>query len=123
MKKIKDSHFMYEPRDQCRNKIAEMLMEVLYDTMQVFDFGAKKHPDSGDTPNFLEKKGNRCSKKDRGSSILRHSARTFMHPEALDEESGLPELLHLISSTAILYIREKRKIVHPEDIEDETEMS
>ncbi len=100
---------------KCREKILNMLCEVVNDTMQVFDFGAAKHPDSGDTPNFLEKDGNRCSKKDRGSSVLRHAARTFMHPETLDEESNLHELLHLISSTAILYIRQKRNIIHPED--------
>lgn len=100
----------------CREKIVKMLAEVMVDVMQVFDFGAKKHPDSGDTPNFLEKNGNKCSKHDRGSSVLRHGARTFMHPEALDEESGLPELLHLISSASVLYIREKRGIVHPNDL-------
>lgn len=101
----------------CREKIVKMLAEVMVDVLQVFDFGAIKHPDSGDTPNFLEKDGNKCSKHDRGSSVLRHSARTFMHPEALDEESGLSELLHLISSASIIYIREKRKIIHPNDIE------
>lgn len=99
----------------CRLQILEMLIEVLQDTMQVFDFGAKKHPDSGDTPNFLEPQGNRCSKHDRGSSVLRHAARTFMHPECKDIESNVPELLHLIASAAILYIRQKRKIEHPED--------
>ncbi len=100
----------------CRQKIVEMMCEVVEDTMQVFDFGAKKHPDSGDTPNFLTSEGNKCSLKDRGSSCLRHNARTFMYPEAIDEESGLPELLHLISSVAIMYIRHKRNIVHPEDL-------
>ncbi len=99
----------------CRQQIVEMLMEVLIDTLQVFDFGAKKHPDSGDTPNFLEKDGNKCSLKDRGSSVLRHAARTFMNPSAKDEESDLIELLHLISSVSILYIRQKRNIIHPED--------
>ena len=93
-----------------------MLSEVLFDTMQVFDFGAKKHPDSGDTPNFLEKDGNKCSKHDRGSSILRHSARTFMHPEILDSESNLPEILHLLASVSIMYIRNKRNIIHPQDM-------
>lgn len=99
----------------CRQKIIDMLTEVMTDTMQVFDFGARKHPDSGDTPNFLEKDGNKCSKHDRGSSILRHGARTFTRPELLDEESNLPELLHLMASTAIMYIRNKRNIVHPDD--------
>lgn len=100
---------------ECRDKIREMLAEVMNDTMQVFDFGAKKHPDSGDTPNFLTENGNKCSLHDRGSSILRHAARTFMRPWAKDEESNLPELLHLISSICILYIRNKRLIVHPDD--------
>lgn len=99
----------------CRHKIKEMLAEVMNDTMQVFDFGARKHPDSGETPNFLTKNGNKCSLKDRGSSILRHSARTFMNPGMLDEESNLQELLHLMASVSIMYIRNKRKIVHPED--------
>lgn len=100
---------------ECRSQIIEMMCEVVNDTMQVFDFGAEKHPDSGDTPNFLTPNGSKCSKFERGSGILRHGARTFMHLEALDEESGLPEILHLISSACILYIREKRNIVHPDD--------
>jgi hypothetical protein len=101
----------------CRQKIIHMLAEVMQDTLKVFDFGAAKHPDSGDTPNFLMKDGNRCSLKDRGSSVLRHAARTFEHPEALDEESNLPELLHLLSSASILYIRHKRNIIHTTDEE------
>lgn len=99
----------------CRQKIVEMLAETMYDTLKVFDFGAKKHPDSGDTPNFLTPAGNKCSKHERGSSILRHGARTFMRPELTDEESGLPELLHLLASVSIIYIRHKRNIVHPND--------
>ncbi len=101
--------------ERCRQKILDMLNEVSRDVMQVYEFGASKHPDSSDNPNFLTKNGNKCSKHDRGSSILRHGARTFMHPEMLDKESGLPELLHLLSSVSIMYIRHKRKIVHPED--------
>lgn len=99
----------------CRKQIIEMLIETALDTLQVFDFGAKKHPDSGDTPNFLEKDGNKCSKHNRGSSILRHSARTFMAPDMKDKESNLPELLHLLASVSIMYMRNKRNIVHPED--------
>ncbi len=101
--------------NECREKTVEMMCEIVQDIMQVFDFGAKKHPDSRDTPNFLTPEGNKCSLKDRGSSILRHSARTFMNPSMKDDESGLPELLHLMSSIAIMYIRHKRNIVHPED--------
>lgn len=99
----------------CREQIIDMLMEVVLDVMQVFDFGAKKHPDSGDTPNFLTPEGNKCSLHVRGSSVLRHAARTFMDPKKLDDESGLNELLHLMSSVSILYIRQKRNIVHPDD--------
>ena len=100
----------------CRKIIIEMLAEILVDTMQVFDFGATKHPDSGDTPNFLQVNGNKCSLRDRGSSVLRHAAETFMHPEAIDEESKLPHLLHLLASVSILYIRHKRNITHPLDV-------
>ena len=100
----------------CRDQIIYMLREVLEDTMQVFDFGAAKHPDSGDTPNFLTPNGNNCSLRDRGSSVLRHTARTFMHPEVVDEESKLSEYLHLMASVVILYIRHKRNILHPEDV-------
>ena len=101
--------------DTGRQKIREMMEEMVNDTMQVFDFGASKHPDSGDVPNFLTKNGNKCSLKDRGSSILRHSARTFMNPGMLDEESNLQELLHLLASVSIMYIRYKRNIIHSED--------
>jgi hypothetical protein len=101
--------------NRCRQLIFEILDEIKWDTLKVFEFGAKKHPDSGDTPNFLTPDGNKCSLKDRGSSALRHVARTFMHPEYLDEESGLPELLHAIASLSVLYIRHKRGIKHPED--------
>jgi hypothetical protein len=100
-----------------RQKILDVVAEAAEDVMQVFDFGAAKHPDSGDTPNFLTPNGNKCSLKDRGSSILRHAARTFMDPGMLDEESNLPELLHLMSSIIILYIRHKRNIIHPKDEE------
>jgi hypothetical protein len=109
-------HCMDE-KDLCRQKIMQMLIEVCYDTMQVFDFGKRKHPDSGDIPNFLMEDGNKCSLHDRGSSILRHAARTFMNPTMKDVESGLPELLHLMSSVAVMYIRTKRGIVHPQDDE------
>lgn len=102
--------------NECRHIIVEMMREVLEDTMQVYDFGAQKHPDSGQIPNFLMEDGNKCSLKDRGSSVLRHAARTFMHPEAKDDESNLSELLHLISSASILYIRHKRNISHPLDV-------
>jgi len=99
----------------CRQRIVEMLMETIIDTMEVFDFGAKKHPDSGDTPNFLTPNGNKCEVKTRGSSILRHAAQCFGNVKATDDESNLPHMLHLIASAAILYIRDKRKIIHPED--------
>lgn len=99
----------------CRKQIVDMLEEAVKDTMQVFDFGASKHPDSGATPNFLTPAGNKCSLHERGSSVLRHAARTFMHPELKDEESEVLELLHLIASASILYIRHKRAIVHPTD--------
>ena len=98
-----------------RQKIQDMLCEVAIDTMQVFEFGAAKHPDSGDTPNFLTPNGNKCSLAERGSGVLRHGARTFMNPGKLDDESGLSEYLHLLASVAILYIRHKRKIRHPAD--------
>jgi hypothetical protein len=102
----------------CREKIVQMLEEVLNDTMQIFDFGAKKHPDSGQTPNFLTPMGSKCEVKVRGSGVLRHAAQSFGNPAALDDESNLPHLLHLISSAAILYIRNKRDIAHPNDKED-----
>lgn len=104
--------------NSCRQQILEMLTEVAIDTMQIFDYGARKHPDSGETPNFLTPAGNKCELKVRGSSVLRHSAQSFGKPEALDDEKGgsnLQHLLHLMASAAILYIRHKRNIVHPED--------
>lgn len=98
-----------------RQKILEMLVEVLADTMQVFDFGAQKHPDSGDIPNFLSPEGNKCSLSVRGNSCLHHSADLRANVR-VDHESGLHPALHLISSAAILYIRQKRNIVHPSDV-------
>lgn len=92
-----------------------MMEEVMNDTMKVFDFGAKKHPDSGMFPNFLTDAGNKCALRDRGSSVLRHGATSFMNPGAKDDESNLSHLLHLIASAAILYIRHKRDIIHPDD--------
>lgn len=98
----------------CRDKIVQMLQEVLNDTMQVFDFGAKKHPDSGDTPNFLTPEGNKCSRSVRGNSCLHHAADT-REGKTVDHESGLHPALHGIASLAIMYIRQKRGIVHSED--------
>lgn len=98
----------------CREQIIEMLLETVVDTLQVFDFGARKHPDSGDTPNFLTPEGNKCSLTVRGNSCLHHSADVRANIRA-DHESGLHPALHLISSAAILYIRQRRNIVHPDD--------
>jgi len=99
----------------CRDQILQALTEVIDDTMQVFDFGAKKHPDEENTPNFLLLEGNKCQLEVRGKSILGHAAKCYMDVGAKDDESDLPHLLHLISSAAILYIRHKRGIKHPED--------
>ena len=98
----------------CRQRILDMLDEVKEDVMQVFDFGARKHPDSGEIPNFLTPEGNKCSLTIRGNSCLHHSADVRANVQQ-DHESGLHPALHLISSAAILYIRHKRNIVHPED--------
>ena len=98
----------------CRLKIGQMLSEVFEDTMQVFDFGAKKHPDSGDTPNFLTPEGNKCSLEVRGNSCLHHAA-DLRAGKTKDWESGLSPALHLIASAVILYIRQKRNIQHPLD--------
>lgn len=98
-----------------RLQVIDMLIETTLDTLKVFDFGAEKHPDSGDTPNFLTPAGNKCRIKVRGSGVLRHAAQSFGKPGAIDEESKAPHLLHLLSSAAILYIRHKRNIIHPED--------
>jgi hypothetical protein len=106
---------------ECRQQILDMLVETTRDIMQVFDFGAQKHPDSGDTPNFLTPNGNKCSLMERGSGVLRHGARTFMNPGKLDDESGLSEYLHLLASVAILYIRHKRNITHPLDVVGDTQ--
>ena len=105
---------------RCRQKIIDMLCEVMNDTMQVFDFGAAKHPDSGDTPNFLTPEGNKCSRRVRGNSCLHHAADLRAGEEA-DWESGLSPALHLIASAAILYIRHKRNIIHPQDDIEELE--
>lgn len=112
---IIEKHYNNLKQNECRQKIVYMLNEIASDMMQVFDFGAAKHPDSGDTPNFLMPNGNKCSLTERGKSILGHAARTFENPGKLDDESGLPEYLHLLSSVCILYIRHKRNIVHPLD--------
>lgn len=93
-----------------RQQIEGILKEVMQDVMQVFDFGAKKHPDSGDVPNFMTPNGNKCSLRERGSSCLRHSAEIFTGNNA-DNESGLHPALHLIASAVILYIRQKRGIM------------
>lgn len=99
-----------------REIIKLALEEVMDDVMLVFDFGAKKHPDKGTVPNFLLSNGNKCGRRVRGSSCLRHAAEVFTGAER-DHESNLPPELHLIASAAILYIRKKKGIVHPDDVE------
>lgn len=108
-------------KKECRDKILSMLAEVISDTMQVFDFGNKKHPDGGDTPNFLLPEGNKCSMIVRGNSCLHHAADTRAGKQQ-DHESGLHPALHLIASSAIIYIRQKRGIIHPEDVKELTEI-
>lgn len=98
-----------------RQKIVDILEEVLCDVMQVYDFGSTKHPDSGEMPNFLIPDGNKCSLTVRGNSCLHHAA-DVRAGVLQDHESGLHPALHLIASAAILYIRQKRNIVHPDDI-------
>jgi hypothetical protein len=100
---------------ECREKIKDMLAEVMHDTMAVFDFGHTVHPDAGDTPNFLMPDGNKCDLKTRGKCTLGHVAAAHLNPGAVEDESGLSHLLHAISDCAILYIRHKRNIVHPTD--------
>ena len=99
----------------CRQQILDMLDEVASDMMQVFDFGNRKHPDSGNTPNFLTPNGNKCSITVRGNSLLHHSADVRAGVKQ-DHESGLHPALHLIASAVILYIRQKRNIIHPDDL-------
>lgn len=97
-------------------KLIRFMDEVFDDVMRVFAFGADKHPDSGDTPNFLMEDGNKCQHKVRHDSCFHHTAESFCGSKA-DHESGLHPLLHLISSSAILYYRQKHGIVHPDDEE------
>lgn len=103
-----------EQEHRRKNMIKYMLEEIAEDTMQVFDFGASKHPDSGDIPNFLMPNGNKCDRVSRGSSCLRHAAEVYGDSRA-DWESGIHPALHLIASAAIMYIRHKRNIIHPLD--------
>ncbi len=110
MGKIKDNI----AQNLCRNQIVAILSEVLDDTMAVFDFGARKHPDSGDIPNFLLPEGNKCSLVTRGNSCLHHAA-DVRAGHKKDWESNLHPALHLIASAVILYIRQKRNIVALED--------
>lgn len=105
---------------KCEKQIRDFLDEVLNDVFTVFEFGATKHPDSGDTPNFLTVNGNKCSHKQRHDSCFHHLASSFCH-DTKDPESGLNPLLHLIASAAILYIRQKHDIVHPEDKDNQLE--
>ena len=114
------SEFLVVPKmgtSSCKQKILDMMAEVMEDTMQVFAFGAAKHPDSGDIPNFLTPEGNKCSLTVRGNSCLHHAA-DVRSGEKADWESGLHPALHLVASAAILYIRQKRNILHPLDVED-----
>lgn len=104
----------YLVEDACKREIQLMLDEVMKDVMKVFEFGAIKHPDSGMVPNFLMPNGNKCSLEIRGNSCLHHSA-DLRAGKKQDHESGLHPALHLISSACILYIRQKRNIVHPDD--------
>lgn len=107
--------------NNCRQQIVEMLAEVAVDTMQVFDFGARKHPDSGEMPNFLMSDGNKCDLKTRGKCTLGHVGAAHLNPGAVESgenESGLSHLLHAIADCAILYIRHKRNIQHPLDVEN-----
>ncbi len=101
-------------KEKLKTEIEEMLQEVMEDTMGVFEFGATKHPDSGSTPNFLTKNGNKCTHQVRHDSCFHHTAHSFAGFRE-DEESGLHPLLHLVGSACILYIRQKRGIVHDED--------
>lgn len=107
---VRESHM----NSACKASIKQMLQEVMNDVLQVFEFGATKHPDSGSTPNFLTEEGNKCAHKDRGSSCLRHAAELYAGKQH-DDESNLHPALHLISSAAIMYIRQKRDIIHPGD--------
>jgi len=83
-------------------EIVRALEEAMLDTLKVFEFGARKHPDSGDIPNFLTPNGNKCSLEVRGNSCLHHAA-DLRAGKTEDKESGLHPALHLISSAVILF--------------------
>ena len=99
---------------KCRETINQMLEEFKQDMMAVFEFGNRKHPDNGETPNFLMPEGNKCSLEARGNSCLHHASDTRAG-KTEDHESKLHPALHGGASFAILYIRHKRGIKHSDD--------
>jgi hypothetical protein len=83
----------------------------LNDWMAVMEFGAKKHGAN----NWLEKNGSKSSHNDMHASMSRHLEESWeggLH----DKDTGLHPLLHLASRALMMYVRNKRNIVHHDDI-------
>jgi hypothetical protein len=83
----------------------------LFDFLEVFEAGVKQgHKADG----WLEPDGAKMSNKDNYASIDRHKA-SAMNGIKLDQ-SGYDHRLHAAWRLLTSYLRDKRGIVHPEDI-------
>lgn len=81
-----------------------------YDVVHVLQMGMRKYG----ARNWLQPDGKASSHKHRHNSLFHHLSESYTGQTA-DKESGLHPLLHLVCGALMLYTRQKRGIVHPED--------
>lgn len=99
-----------------RSKNEDLWEEEFYDVLKVLEMGAQKY----EAKAWLEEEGATMGKARNSDSMFHHLAEHYAGIEQ-DHESGLSPLLHLACRALMAYTRQQRGIVHPNDIEGDSQ--
>lgn len=67
--------------------------------------------------NWMKTDGINAGRKSAFASVHRHVAQA-QFGQRIDDETGLPHILHAIARLQMIHVRQVRGIIHPEDIND-----
>jgi hypothetical protein len=85
-----------------------------WDFLHILELGSAKHDKDGEI-NYLKSDGKGCSHREMYDSMFHHLAEGYAGV-VRDLETGEHPLLHLIARASILYMRQKRGLIHPKDL-------